>query len=80
MNKVVYKGPDDHVVLSLSEGTMVKFKKGQEKEVSDIDLPKLLASQFHKFERVEVAEVKILPARGRNRLAPKIEVKDEPEL
>lgn len=79
MNKVVYKGPDDHVVLSL-DNVMVKFKIGQEREVSDINLAILLASKSHKFERVEVAEAKVLPARGRNRLAPKVEVKDEPEL
>lgn len=79
MVKVIYRGPEDHVVLFL-DNMIFKFKQGQEKEVSEVHLPRLLANQSHKFERVEVSEVKVLPPRGRNRLAPKAEVKDGSEL
>jgi hypothetical protein len=77
MVKVKFLGPDDHIVIFLSEG-LVKFKKDQIKEVPEIDAPKLLASPFGKFVKEE-AEVKILPARGRNRQLAKAEVKDGSE-
>lgn len=78
MVKVIYKGPEDHVVLFL-DGMLMKFKQNQEKEISEVHLPKLLANQTHKFVRVE-AEAKVLPARGRNRMAAKVEVKDGSQL
>lgn len=78
MIKVCYKGPEDHVVISF-DNMLIKFRQNEEKEVSEIHLPKLLANQAHKFVRVE-AEAKILSARGRNRMAAKAEVKDGSQL
>ena len=84
MAKIKYKGPEDHIVLFLDNMAM-KFKKDEIKEVSEVNLPRLLANQSHKFEHISqpavvTAEAKVLPPRGRNRIAPKVEVKDGSEL
>lgn len=79
MIKVRYIGPEDHVVVSV-HGALTKFKINEEKLISEIDLPKLLANEFHKFEKIEISEAKTLSKRGKNRILKKAGTKDGSEL